>query len=133
MADTAENGISTTDLVQALAPFGTVIEGGVTVLVKPNDVYRKSDPVYRASPMSFREIQVLDSAVYRRPFAAGHRTAGAEETATSAPGERRTVTRPPAATTPPVTAADPVKPATAGKATTAPKRPAAAGTGPSEV
>lgn len=130
MAD-AEDNTSTADLVQALAPFGTVIEGGVTVLVKVNDVYRKSDPVYAASPISFREIQVLDSAVYRRPFTSGRRTAVAEEVPTSAPAERRAVTRP---VDPPATAPTeaPGK-ASAGRVTTAAKKPAPAGAGPSEV
>jgi len=112
------------DLAQAKAPFMAFVHGG-QVVVRVGDVYRKTDAVVAASPASFQDVEVLDSSAAGRPF---NRSRGAVETATAAPGERRTLTPPPVV--------GEGAPMTAPGRTSAKKEKAAAGTAapaPSEV
>lgn len=113
------------DLAQAKAPFMAFVQGS-QVVVRVGDVYRKTDPVVAASPASFQDINVKDSAAALRPF---NRSRGALETATAAPGEHRTLTTPPVREG----AAKPEAPSRAAASTKKDKAPAAAAAGPSEV
>ena len=77
-------------IVEAREPFSVNLPDGTPVTVGRGDRFYADDPVVAGREHLFGELTVRTS----RP--AGPGTAAAAETASAAPGERRTVTRPPA-------------------------------------
>lgn len=96
-------------MMQATQAFSCSLgrDGRVPFAVGAGDIFPASDEVVRKYPANFRALTVRDSSVVRRPLPA---YPGAE-TATAAPGERRSLDRP---STPPPDRATPPVPAPTG-------------------
>lgn len=76
-------------VVEAREPFDVATPTGAGLIIREGDRYWSDDPIVKGREHMFRELTVKSS----RP-AAGT-SVGAVETATAAPGERRSVSRPP--------------------------------------
>jgi len=79
-------------MMQAKQAFSCSLDrdGLVPYAVGPGDVFPATDEIVRRFPDMFRPLLVRDSSVIRRPLAS---YPGAAETATAAPGERRSMAR----------------------------------------
>lgn len=85
------------EYVTANTSFSCSLDGVTPYSVHEGDVFAADDPVVTQEPGSFEPLYVRDSREVRRPLHARPYPGAQRETATAAPGERRTVvTAPPA-------------------------------------